>query len=79
MDLAAAAVAVAFGGLMGWGLSHRVDDLRPIRITLVIGTVIGALMWALSLGANPSLDGGSLLLGCVSGLATASLRRSEAA
>lgn len=78
MDLAAAAVAVAFGGLMGWGLSHRVDDQRPIRVTLVVGAVIGAMMWALSLGANPSLHGGSLLLGCTSGLTIASMRRSEA-
>lgn len=78
MDLAAATVAVAFGGLMGWGLSHRVDDPRPILVTLVVGAVIGALMWALSLGGNPALEGGSLLLGCVSGLATASRRRSRA-
>jgi hypothetical protein len=78
MDLAAATVAIVFGGLMGWGLSHRVDDQRPILATLVVGAVIGVLMWALSLGANPSLEGGSLLLGCISGLAAASMRRSQA-
>lgn len=79
MDLAAAVVAIAFGGLMGWGLSRRVDDLRPILATLVTGAVIGALMWGLSLSANPSLDGGSLVLGCIAGLATASTRKKEAA
>lgn len=78
MDLAAATVAIVFGGLMGWGLSHRVDDQRPILATLVVGAVIGALMWALSLGDNPTLAGGSLLLGCISGLAAASMRRSQA-
>lgn len=77
MDLAAALVAVAFGGLMGWGLFRRVDDPRPIRVTLIVGAVIGALMWALSLGENPSLEGGSLLLGCVSGLALAATGRRE--
>lgn len=79
MDLAAAAVAIAFGGLMGWGLSRRIDDVRPILTALVAGAVIGALMWGLSLSANPSLDGGSLVLGCLAGLATASTRRGEAA
>lgn len=79
MDLAAALVAIAFGGLMGWGLSRRVDDPRPILVTLVAGASIGALMWALSLGANPSLEGGSLLLGCVSGLALAVTGRREPA
>lgn len=79
MDIAAAAVAIAFGGLMGWGLSRRVDDLRPILATLVTGAVIGVLMWGLSLSANPSLDGGSLVLGCIAGLATASIGKKQAA
>jgi len=79
MDLAAALVAIAFGGLMGWGLSRRVDDPRPILVTLAVGASVGALMWALSLGANPALEGGSLLLGCVSGLALAVTGRREPA
>lgn len=78
MDLAAALVAVAFGGLMGWGLSRRVDDRRPIFVTLMVGAAIGALIWALSLGSNPSLEGGSLLLGCLAGLALAAAGRREA-
>jgi hypothetical protein len=74
MDIAVAIVAVAFGGLMGWGLGRIIEDLRPVLAALLFGIATGAVVWIASLGDDPSLIGGSLVLGCTAGLAAISPR-----
>lgn len=69
MDTAPALVAVAFGGLMGWGLGRIIEDLRPVLAALLFGIATGAVVWIASLGDDPSLIGGSLVIGCTAGLA----------
>lgn len=71
MDLAAAAVAVGFGLLMGWGLGDRAYPHRPITATLSVGAALGG---AVLIASSGSLAGWSLLLGCGGALATAHLR-----
>lgn len=78
MDTAAAIVAVVFGGLVGWGLGRVIEDLRPVLAALIVGVATGVVVWIASLGDDPSLIGGSLVLGCTAGLAaiTPRLQRS---
>lgn len=75
MEIAAAIVSVVFGGLVGWGAVRRPSDRRPLLVALATGAVLGAMMWSLSLGDDPALSGGSLLLGGLAGTATLLLAR----
>lgn len=79
MDIAAAIVAIAFGGLVGWGLGRVIEDLRPVLAALIFGVATGVVVWIASLGDDPSLIGGSLVLGCTAGLATISPRLQRSA
>ncbi|MFP3914113.1 MAG: hypothetical protein ACLFWM_04500 [Actinomycetota bacterium] len=64
MTVGSALVAIAFGLLVGWGLRTRDFDRRPAVAAPVVGLAAGAVTLGLSLGDNPELAGGSLLLGC---------------
>lgn len=69
MEPATMVVALVFGALMGWGLSHTLPDPRPAALTFLVGMIIGAVIRIGELGATPEMAGGSLLLGCTAALA----------
>ncbi|HEX2153876.1 MAG TPA: hypothetical protein VHL52_07855 [Acidimicrobiia bacterium] len=68
MSPAAIIVAIVFGALVGWGLGFRLADPRPGLVALVGGGVIGGVILVASLGPDPAISGGSLVLGCTAGL-----------
>jgi hypothetical protein len=59
-----AAVAVAFGGLMGWGLGRRLHDLRAPVVALAAGLVTGLAASLAGEGPGAEMAALSLLVGC---------------
>lgn len=67
MNAGAIAVAVVFGGLMGWGLRSRLADRRPAFLAMGVGLALGVGLLFGS-GDMARMGSGSLLLGCGAGL-----------
>ena len=68
MTATSAVVAVGFGLLVGWGLAGY--DRRPAVVALLCGMLAGGSLLVAGYGPDPSLGGGSLLLGCGAALPT---------
>ena len=68
-------VAAVFGLLMGWSTTRRIEDLRPFLWSTVIGSAAGIGVLATGWGNQPTMVGGSLVIGCLAGLAAGLVSR----
>lgn len=70
METGAVLVSLGFGFLVGFGLAGFLpDDRRPTLVSLLVALAAGVLVLSASLGDEPALVGGSLVIGAGAGLA----------